>query len=145
MGEIHKTTLTNPCNNFDKCRSSDHCGRCESLQKEFLQQAICSTRRTGYYYIKRIITFLICAKEEQENPVKVIVERPKYRGGRACASCRPYPRDAYSVIQITTKTHEQPFSLQLGFALVLKWTPLHKKFAPASASGRSLFLMCRQQ
>ena len=43
-------------------------------------------------------------------------ERPKYRGGRACASCRPYPRDAYSVIQITTKTHEQPFSLQLCFA-----------------------------
>ena len=108
--------------------------------KELLQQAICSTRRTGYYYIKRIITFLICAKEEQENPVKVIVERPKYRGGRACASCRPYPRDAYSVIQITTKTHEQPFSLQLCFALVLKWTPVHKKFArPVHLGGASCF------
>ena len=66
ISQIHVTTLTN---------LAPLIIRCESLQKEFLQQAICPTRRTGYYYIKRIITFLICAKEEQENPVKVIVEK----------------------------------------------------------------------
>ena len=41
------------------------------------------------------------------------------------------PRDAYSVIQITTKRHEQPFSIQLCFVLSLKWMLANKKFALA--------------
>ena len=54
-------------------------------------------------------------------------------------------RCIFSYSDYNKNTRATIFSPTL-FCPVLKWTLVHKKFAPASASGRSfLFLRCRQQ
>ena len=100
----------------------------------------------GYYYIKRIITFLICAKEEQENPVKVIVGKTEISWRESLRLMQTLStRCIFSYSDYNKNTRATIFSPTL-FCPVLKWTLVHKKFAPASASGRSfLFLRCRQQ
>ena len=85
-----------------------------TMEKNFASRELFAEEHGGNYYIKRIITFLISARTGVRR--KASQGRGKYH--RELAHADLIPRNAYSVIQIRTKRHEQPFSLQLCFVLL---------------------------
>ena len=110
------------------------------FKKGFLQQAICSTRRTGYYYIKRIITFLICAKEEQENPVKVIVEKTKISWRESLRLMQTLStRCIFSYSDYNKNTRATIFSPTL-FCPGLKMDPGQQKVCPGQCIWEELLV-----